>query len=162
VAVDYFLKFDPAIEGEATDSKHKGEIELLSWHLGVTNSSSGLHGPGSGTGKSVPADVSATKRTDKASARLQQAVALGDHFKTATLTLRKSGGGAQQEYLVYTFSDVYISSYNLGGSAGDELPIETLSFNYTKAVTEYKEQKADGSLGGSVKLGYDWSTQLKV
>jgi type VI secretion system secreted protein Hcp len=162
VAGDYFLKFDPAIEGEATDSKHKGEITLQSWSLGATNSSSALQGGGSGTGKSVPADFSATKKNDKASARLAQAVAMGDHFKTAILTVRKSGAGAQQESMVITFADVYIAAGPTTGTAGDELPIESLSLNYAKMVTEYKEQKPDGSLGGSVKLGYDWVTQVKV
>ena len=33
MAADYFLKLDPKIEGEATDGKHKGEIELESWRV---------------------------------------------------------------------------------------------------------------------------------
>jgi hypothetical protein len=39
--------------------------------------------------------------------------------------------------------------------------MESLSLNYAQMVQEYKEQKADGSLGGSVKLGYDWAKQEK-
>ncbi len=40
--------------------------------------------------------------------------------------------------------------------------MESFSLNYAKMVQEYKEQKADGTLGGSVKLGYDWAKQVKV
>jgi type VI secretion system secreted protein Hcp len=161
VAADYFLKLDPEIKGEATDSKHPGEIELESWSFGVSNASSMLHGTGGGAGKSVPGDFHASKKNDKSTARLAQAVAMGDHFKTAIITVRKAGT-TQQEYLTITLSDVYISSWSANGSGNGALPMESLSLNYAKMVQEYKEQKADGSLGGSVKLGYDWATQVKI
>ena len=160
MAADYFLKLDPKVEGEATDSKHPGEIELESWGFGVSNASSALHGGGSGAGKAVPMDFVATKKNDKSTPRLAQAVAMGDHFTSAIITVRKAGG-TQQEYLTITLSDVYISSYSASGSTG-VLPMESLSINYAKMVQEYKEQKADGSLGGSVKLGYDFKTQVKI
>lgn len=158
---DYFLKLDPKVDGESTDSKHKGEIELESWSFGVSNSSSMLQGGGGGSGKSQPLDFHMTKKTDKATARLAQAVAMGDHFKTAIVTVRKSGGD-QQEYLTITMSDVFISSYQAGGVGNGNLPMEQLSLNYSKILQEYKEQKADGTLGGSVKLGYDWAKQVKI
>jgi type VI secretion system secreted protein Hcp len=155
------MKLDPKIDGESTDSKHPGEIELESWSFGVSNTSSMLEGGGGGSGKSAPLDFHCTKKTDKATARLAQAVAMGDHFKTAIVTVRKSGGD-QQEYLTITMSDVFISSYQAGGSGAGSLPMEQLSLNYAKILQEYKEQKADGTLGGSVKLGYDWAKQVKI
>lgn len=161
MAADYFLKLDPKVEGESTDSKHKGEIELESWSFGLSNASSMLQGGGGGSGKATPSDFSATKKLDKSTPRLSQAVAMGDHFKSAIITLRKAGG-TQQEYLTITLSDVFISSYQAGGSNGGGLPMETFSLNYSKIVQEYKEQKADGSLGGAVKLGYDFAKQVKV
>lgn len=160
MAADYFLKLDPKIDGESLDTKHKGEIELESWSFGVSNNSSALQGGGAGSGKSVPGDFTCTKKTDKASPRLAQAVAMGDHFKTAIVTVRKAGT-TQQEYLVITMSEVFISSWQSGGTGGGQLPMESLSLNYAKIITEYKEQKPDGSLGGSVKLGYDWAQQVK-
>lgn len=161
MAADYFLKLDPKVEGESTDSKHKGEIELESWSFGVSNASSALQGGGAGAGKSMPSDFTATKKNDKATPRLAQAVAMGDHFKSAIITVRKAGG-SQQEYLTITLSDVFISSYQAGGSGNGALPMESISLNYSKIVQEYKEQKADGSLAGSVKLGYDWAKQVKI
>ena len=161
MASDYFLKLDPKIDGESTDSKHKGEIELESFSYGVSNQSSSLQGGGGGAGKSEPGALMVTKRNDKSTPRLMQAVAMGDHFKSAILTIRKAGGG-QQEYLSVTLNDVYISSYQISGANGGGLPMESISFNYSKMVQEYKEQKADGSLGGAVKLGYDWAKQVKV
>jgi type VI secretion system secreted protein Hcp len=161
VPADYFLKLDPKVEGESSDSKHKGEIELESWSFGVSNSSSMLQGGGGGSGKSMPLDFHMTKKTDKSTARLAQAVAMGDHFKSAIITVRKAGG-TQQEYLTITLSDVFISSYQAGGSGNGNLPMEQLSLNYSKILQEYKEQKPDGSLGGSVKLGYDWQKNVKI
>ena len=35
-----FILFDPKVEGESTDSKHKGEIEVLTWSVGGTQSAS--------------------------------------------------------------------------------------------------------------------------
>ena len=161
MASDYFLKLDPKVEGESTDSKHKGEIELESWGFSISNPTSTLQGGGGGSGKSVPGDLMCTKKLDKSSPRLSQAVAMGDHFKSAILTVRKAGG-TQQEYLTFTLTDVFISSYSGSGPGSGTLPMESISLNYAKMVAEYKEQKSDGSLGGSVKLGYDWAKQVKI
>ncbi len=161
MASDYFLKLDPKVEGESTDSKHKGEIEVETFGYSISNPSSALLGGGAGSGKSSPGEMVFTKKFDKSSPRLAQAVAQGDHFKTAILTVRKSGG-TQQEYFTVTLNDVFVSSYSGSGPGNGGLPMESFSLNYAKMVQEYKEQKADGTLGGSVKLGYDWAKQVKV
>ena len=46
-------------------------------------------------------------------------------------------------------------SYQTGGSHGDILPMDQVSFNFAKIEYEYKPQKADGSLacGGQRRLG---------
>ena len=54
-----------------------------------------------------------------------------------------------------TLSDVLVSSYQTGGSAGDIIPTDQASLNFAKIEFEYKEQKADGSLGGPIKGNYD-------
>ena len=161
MAADFFLKLDPKVEGDSLDAKHKSEIELESWSFGVLNPTSPLPAGGSGAGKSVPADFVATKKTDKSTPRLAQAVALGDRFKSAVLTVRKAGG-TQQEYLTITLSDVLISSYQAAGAGNGALPMESVALKYSKMVQEYKVQKADGTLGGSIKLGYDWAKQVKI
>jgi type VI secretion system secreted protein Hcp len=45
---------------------------------------------------------------------------------------------------------------------GDIVPTEQISLNYSKMEVEYKEQKADGSLGGAVKTGWDVKKNQKV
>ena len=48
MAVDYFLKLD-GIPGESTDAKHKGEIDVLAFSWGVSQSGSTAPGGGVAT-----------------------------------------------------------------------------------------------------------------
>ena len=159
--VDYFLKID-GIEGESEDSKHSKEIEIMSWSWGATQSGSFATGGGGGAGKVSMHDFSFQKLIDKASPKLMLACAGGDHIKKAVLTCRKAGK-EQQEFLKVTFSDVLVSSYQTGGHGeGDVRPLDSIALNFAKIEFDYKEQKADGSLGGSVKTGWDLKANKKV
>jgi type VI secretion system secreted protein Hcp len=158
---DYFLKID-GVDGESTDDKHKNEIDVMSFSWGATNSGSAGQGGGQGSGKVAPQDFSFTKRDDKSSPVLYIGCATGQHYKSAVLVCRKAGGG-QQEFLKITMSDVLVSSFNSSGSGGDDLvPVNQISLNYGKLEYSYKEQKADGSLGGEVKQQYDFTANKKV
>jgi len=42
------------------------------------------------------------------------------------------------------------------------MPTEQFSLNFSKIQYDYKEQKADGSLGGAVTMGYDLKKNQKV
>lgn len=151
--VDYFLKID-GVEGESADSKHKGEIDVLSWSWGESNSGSHAGGGGGGAGKVAMQDFHFTMKVNKASPKLLQNCASGKHFGKATLTCRKSGD-KPQEYLIITFTDVLISSFQTGGSGGDIVPVDQIKLNFAKIEYEYKEQKPDGSLAGAIKAGWD-------
>jgi type VI secretion system secreted protein Hcp len=159
-AVDYFLKLD-GIDGESTDKKHKGEIDLNSFSFGVSQTGSFAYGGGGGSGKASFQDFHFTKRMDKASPKLMLACASGQHIAKATLVCRKAGG-EQEEYLKIEFGDILVSSYQVGGSGGDALPTDQFSLNYGKINQEYKEQTAKGSLGGSVKAGWNLKENAKI
>lgn len=160
-AVDYFLKID-GIEGESQDAKHKNEIDLESWSWGETQSGTYSVGGGGGAGKVAMQDFHFVMRINKASPKLMLACASGQHVKSAILTCRKAGG-EQQEFLKYTFTDLLVSSYQTGGSAnGDIVPVDQIGLNFAKMEVEYKEQKPDGTLGGSVKAGWDLKQNKKV
>ncbi len=159
--VDYFLKID-GVDGESTDDKHKGEIELESFSFGGNNSGSFSSGGGGGTGKVVLQDFHFVKKTDKASAKLFTSCCTGEHLKTATLVCRKAGGD-QQEFLTVILSPLIVSSYQSGGSAGsDVIPMEQISLNYGKIEFKYKPQDGKGGLGGEVVGGWDVTTNKKV
>lgn len=160
---DFFLKLD-GVDGESTDDKHKNEIEIMSFNFGANNTGTSSHGTGAGSGKVNIHDFHFVKIFDKASSNLFQRVANGEHIPTATLSCRKSTGtGGQQDYLIVKMTDVVISSYTCGGSSGGSpIPSESISLNFTKIEFDYKPQKSDGSLGASVKGGWDTKTNKKV
>ncbi|HEX5432225.1 MAG TPA: type VI secretion system tube protein Hcp, partial [Bryobacteraceae bacterium] len=80
----------------------------------------------------------------------------------AVLTCRKAGK-EQQEYLKWTFSDLLVASYQTGGSgSSDVVPLDQIALNFSKVEVEYKEQKADGTLGGPIKGGYDLKKSAAV
>ena len=126
------LAHDPQgyVPGEAIGVLHiEGEqIEVFSWSWGATQSAD--TSGGGGAGKVQLQDFNFTKKVDKSSASLFRACAEGKHIPTATLTLRKAGKG-QQEYMVVKFTDLIVSSYQTGGSSGDSVPTESISFSYS-------------------------------
>jgi type VI secretion system secreted protein Hcp len=157
--VDYFLKLD-GVEGESYDSKHKNEIEIESFSWGATQTGIASHGGGMGAGKVQMQDFHFVMKVNKSSPKLMLSCAQGAHIKSAILTCRKAGK-EQQEYLKVTFTDLLVSSYMTSGSggAGDVIPIDQISLNFTKLEMEYKEQKPDGTLGGAIKAHYNLKEQ---
>ena len=158
--VDYFLKLD-GIDGESTDSKHKGEIDLESWSWGENNAGSSSHGGGSGTGKVAMGDFHFVMKVNKASPKLALACANGQHIAKAVLTSRKAGED-QQDYFMITMSDLLVSSYQTGGSQGNVIPVDQISINFSKIEWEYKPQDAKGKVGSPVKTGWDLKANKKV
>ena len=161
MAVDYFLKID-GIAGEATDAKYKGSIMVESFSWGETQAGAFDSGGGGGAGQVSMQDFHFTTRYTKASALLFLACATGQHIKKAELFCRKAGG-KQEDFLKVTLSELLVSSYQTGGSAGsDIIPIDQVSLAFSKIEIEYKEQKADGAVAGPVKAGYNLKTNAKV
>jgi len=130
MAFDAFLKIE-GIEGESTDKVHPGEIEIQSFSWGVSNTASGPAGGGGGAGKASFTDMNFTSALSKAAPNLMLACATGRHFPSATLTCRKSGDKGV-EFLKIKLSDILVSSYQNGGSAGADVPEDLFSLNFTK------------------------------
>jgi len=175
---DAFLKIEKGdtgitAQGESLDSKHKGEIEILNFSWGATNAISiGSATSGAGAGKLKFKPFIITKKVDLASAGLFKACAIGAHFPTATLTIRKAGG-TQLEYLVITFEILFVSSIKPFGQemntallapadpsqAANPLPTEQITFLYGAAKVSYQQQGADGkAVGGPVIAGWSQLT----
>ena len=90
----------------------------------------------------------------KASPKLMLACATGKHYKEAVLTVRKAGK-SQQEFLIFKFKDVIVTSYQTGGSAQSDLLVDQASLGFSTIQLDYRPQKADGSLDAAVKAGWD-------
>ena len=153
MAADIFAKVGD-IKGESLDSKHKDEVEVLSWSWGVTNVAPISGGSGGGQGKASFSDFNFTHHIDKASPVLLKACATGEHIKEATVTVRKAGKG-QQEFLIIKMNDVIITSVNLSGAGDVPATAEHITLQFAKVDLEYKPRKADGSLDAGLHFKYD-------
>jgi type VI secretion system secreted protein Hcp len=142
-AVDYFLKLD-GIKGESTDDKHKGEIDIESFSWGVTNA--GATG-GGGAGKATFKEFTVTKRIDRSSPKLMLACATGEKIPQLQFAVSREptpGTPEGGDFYIITLSDILISSYSSAGvQGGADLPMESISFNFTKITYEYRP--ADGT-----------------
>ena len=153
MAADIFAKLGD-IKGESLDSKHKDEVEVLSWSWGVSQGGSMQSGGGGGAGKANFNDFHFTHHVDKASPVLLKACATGEHIKEATITVRKAGKG-QQEFLIIKMNDVIVTSVALSSSGDTAAASESVALRFAKVDFEYKPQKPDGSLDAGVAFKYD-------
>jgi type VI secretion system secreted protein Hcp len=156
-----FLKLGD-IQGEAQDAQFKNQIELHSFHWGAVNSSSFAKGTGAGVGKSQIEDMHFTKKADKSSPKLFEAVATGNAYPKATITLVKQSGETQIPYLKYDLDHVVVTGYQLSATQSHELPDETFSLHFVKVKMAYTVEDNTGKPSGAVEAGWDIQTNKKV
>ncbi len=160
-AVDYFLKID-GIQGESASQKHKGEIEILSWSWGETQMGVHAGSGGAGSGKVQVGPFHFTAHSSLASPKLFLACANGQHIQKAVLTAARQVKGKAQDYLIWTLSDVMVTSFQIGASDADALPVDAFDLDFGKIEVDYKPIKADGSLGAPEKAGWDVKSNKAV
>lgn len=153
---DYYLQID-TIEGESESIGFEKQMQIESWSFGATNSGSATIGTGLGTGKVSLQDFHFVIQNGKASVQLFLACCKGNHIPKAVLSCRKTGGdGTPYTYYKVTFEDLVLSSFQTGGSDGaGVLPMEQISFNFTKITHEYYQQKKDGTVALTNTVTYD-------
>lgn len=155
------MKFD-GIDGESTDSKHRGWVEVSSFSWESARHA-GPMASGAGAGKANLSALAITKQADKASSRLQQASALGTRIKSVVFEFVNP---MKHEVYQVTMSDVFVSSFHVsrGEAGGDRVPTESLSLTFAKMDVQYTPQRPDGTLGPSrpVEAGWDLKANTKL
>ena len=141
MAFDCFLQIDE-IEGESTDSKHENWIELLSFTHGLSQTAGGggrSASAGAG-GRADHQDMTITKYLDKATPKIAEALCKGTPIAKVTLALHRAGG-EKAKYTEYVMENVFITSQSIGANpqADDLVPVENISFNYSKIKLTYTE-----------------------
>ena len=148
MASDYFLKID-GVEGSSKDRAHQGWIEVFSFSWGVSqlvDQSAGRSGKDRSVGKSEFSSFNIMKLMDKASQTLLLACATGKHFPGGLFVARKAGERQQVEYLKIKLTDILVSSLQQSGSAGgDDVPMESLSLNFSRVDFGFVEQDEKGT-----------------
>jgi type VI secretion system secreted protein Hcp len=153
-AVKMFLKVD-GIQGESQNKLHKGEIDIIAFSWGEENATSPSQGGGGGAGKVSKQPFRFVMKVNKASPKIFLAVAEGKHFKSAVLTVAKTGG-QKAEFLIWTLSEVIFTSYQTAAdSEGNPFPTDSFSLRFSKIEISYRPQKADGTLDTPVEAGWD-------
>ena len=153
MAVDMFLILN-GISGESQDDTYEGEIDILAWSWGVSQSGTTHMGTGSGSGKANFQDIAITKWVDKATPELLKHCSTGKHIPDGEIIVRKAGD-QPLEYLKIKMTDILVTSYTTGGSGGEDRLTENLSLNFREFEEEYVPQKSDGSGGEAVRFGYN-------
>lgn len=156
MAVDITLKFSgPDLKGESKLKGYEGQIDVLSWSWGMTQTGTFHGGGGGGAGKVNVQDLSFTKYFDKSSATLMLKCSDGTHFEEAVMSIRKAGE-KPLEYLKVTLNKVMITSVSEGGTGSDERLMENITLNFAKVKVEYFEQSEKGGKAtGAVNYGWD-------
>jgi type VI secretion system secreted protein Hcp len=160
--VDMFLKItgnkQGVIKGESSDHKHGGEIDIYSYSWGIIQPVS-QHG-GLSTGKREHKQFRFVMRSQSATPQLLQAVSTGEHLKEVVLTCRKAGT-QQQEYMKWKLTNAFIAEIKTGYLVpGDIIPHDEVALVFQKVELEYKNQKADGTLGAAIVYMDDFQTHV--
>jgi len=151
MAVDSYLKID-GIDGEATDSDHKNEIQILSYSWGGNQQTTVAGTGGSGAGKVDLSHLSIVKYLDKASPKLFKALCAGTHIANATLTATKAGSD-KKPFLKITLGELFVTSLQM--SASSEIPTESVSFSYNTIKHEYSTQDDKGVVTTTGAITYN-------
>lgn len=129
--VDYFLKID-GILGESRDSKHKDEIELLSFSWGAANSSQAA--TGGRAGHVTFQDFEFSKMFDKASPQIFLKLVNGGRINSMTLSARKTSDSevANADFMKIVFTNVLVSFYKEQEPNRDQFTSEAVGALFQK------------------------------
>jgi len=151
-AADIFLKID-TIPGEAKEP-HLDEIDILSFSFGLDSAVTSIVGQVRGAASASFQDATFTKLLDKSSPKLFLDVATGNIEPEAILVVTRQTGEGPVNILVLTLTDVLVTSYSIGGSAGGGIPVETISLNFAKFFIDYILIDEKGA-GATTSSGFD-------
>jgi type VI secretion system secreted protein Hcp len=158
MAVDMFIKIGK-VGGESKDKSHTGEIDVLAWSWGMSQSGTMHGGGGGGAGKVNVQDLSFTKWLDSSSTELMKACCAGTHIDTAMLVVRKAGD-KPLEYLKIKLTNILVSSVSTGGSGGEDKLTENVTLNFEKVNVEYNTQNEKGGVDKPFLVGWDISANV--
>jgi type VI secretion system secreted protein Hcp len=153
---DTFLKLD-GIEGESTDAKHKGEIDILSFTQSWINSGSSASGGGGGAGKVQCGAVTLMKNIDKSSPVLLKEVITGEHIRDGTITF-EANNRQSAEYYSIKMTDVFVTELTQTDAADPNRIFEKLVLNARTFEFKYQPQSIKGQIGTPVSFKFDCAT----
>ena len=150
--MEMFLKL-VGIDGESTDAKHKGEIDVLAWSWGLSHDAPAGPGGGGGAGRAKIENISVQKAVDLASPLLLTFGAQGKHIATGTLTTRRPGKAG--EFLLFKMSDVLVTSVHVAVANDQNVATENVTLSFGKLEFVYRATKPTGGVGAEKVFTWD-------
>jgi type VI secretion system secreted protein Hcp len=150
-----YANFD-GIDGESKDDDHYKWIEVLAFGFDMHKPMDAMTGTSRRRGDVVLEDIKLVKKIDKATPKLQEAVAMGKVFTSVTIRFTKNLASNEDVYLEYELKKVMVTSYlNTVDTCGVVQDVLTLNFEEVKVTyTEYAE---DGGSKGRVE--WTWKVE---
>lgn len=143
-ALDYFLKI-PGAAGESMDSKHKGEIDVLSWSWGVSASG----------GQPSFEPFSWTQGLDSSFTPLFLGLVNDSAFTSAQLTVRRASGTSPVEFFKMVFTSPHVIALN--SQAGVDNIVVSAAMRYDAVTMTYCPTLSSGALGTCVNGAFTLS-----
>ena len=165
MAFDAFMKID-GIEGESTDDKHQGWIELIRYGTALkqTVSTTVSSAGGASAERADFSDFLIRKFIDKSSPKLALACADGTHIDQIVVELCRAGT-EKVTFMTYTLKNCLIRKVitTNGNDTAANFPAETVKINYGRIEWRYTQQdrKGGGASGYSVS-GWDLQRNCKM
>lgn len=167
MAFDMHLKFQGGtveIKGASNHSKHTGDIPILAWSWGVSNTGDLHSGAGSASGgKAHIQDISITKYVDGCSNALLQACCTGSRIDKGWLYITNATGEQTDFLTIELDKGVLITSVSTGGTGGEDRLTENITLHFGKFTYAFQEQDDTGKpKGGPKKFAYDITQVAKA
>ena len=141
-----FLKMQ-GVTGEASDTDHKGEIEVVSWSWGMQAPASPA--AGQAAGKATISELHIVKRVDQSSPTLMNFLRGNKVVTQAQLSVRKAGE-KPLEYFKIELENVRVTS--LKTESEDAELVERVTLGFVKVRVSYIPQAATGARGGGANV----------
>jgi type VI secretion system secreted protein Hcp len=141
-----FLKMH-GVTGEASDTEHKGEIDVVSWSWGMQANTS--LATGQATARSTITELHIVKKVDQSSPTLMNFLRTNKVVSQALLVVRKAGK-TPLEYFRIELENVRVTSIQ-AESASAEL-VEHVSLGFSKVKVSYTPQDSLGARGGGANV----------
>jgi type VI secretion system secreted protein Hcp len=154
-----YMKYG-SIKGPVTTDGFKDWIELDSFHWGVGRSVGTAARGAYSREHSEPtlSEITVTKRTDVASPKLFLDAVAGKLDNKVEIKFTTTTKGKVETFLTYKLENTGLSGFS--ASSGGDMPVESLSLNFTKISTTFTG--FDPAISGSPEtVGYDL-TQMKT
>jgi len=165
MAFDAFIKID-GIEGESSDDRHTGWIEVIRYGWGIKQKASWT-ASSVGGGSSERADFSDfrfRKLLDRSTPNLVLSCASGDHIDKIVVELCRAGA-EKIKFVTYMLSNCLISRVvtNSGSDVKGQFSAETVDINFGIFEWSYHQQaRKGGGLVGNIAAGWDLQRNCKV